>query len=256
MIQVTGGNRPFWGGPCSFLLKFSQRPCCSGLCKRTNDYYEKQNILLYKSFPEGLECLWHLETSQASVNSSTAWRSDQVYNLWSIRWASMPDSSPRVALPGKLFGGVYKGQMIPRLQSPLWGRIPALTSCATSGNLPQKDVWGLHLGVQLTQEVTAIHPALSSLISGSRSWCLLIWVDKTLIAARNRNTAPISIGQIQIYWLNERKELTREKKTLNQTREYKPKLLPHGVSAQWAFLWRRRLLFWASRTIDVYPYIQ
>ena len=34
----------------SFLLKFPQRPCCSGLWKGTNDFFEKQNIF-YKSFP-------------------------------------------------------------------------------------------------------------------------------------------------------------------------------------------------------------
>lgn len=39
--------------------------------------------ILDKRFPEGLRCLQHLEKGQGGVNSSTAWRSDQVYNsVW------------------------------------------------------------------------------------------------------------------------------------------------------------------------------
>ena len=90
MIQVTRRNGPVWSVSCLFLLKFSQRPRYSELWEETNDYYEKQNNLLYKSSPGELGCLQHLEHGQAGVNSSTARRSDQVYNLQSVHRASVP----------------------------------------------------------------------------------------------------------------------------------------------------------------------
>lgn len=83
------------------------------------------------------------------VNSSTAWRSDQVYNLWAGSRASVPNISPRVALVGRdpTSGGFYKeGKMTAHRQSCPFGRISASPSCASSGRPQLRKTWGLQLG--------------------------------------------------------------------------------------------------------------
>ena len=179
----------------SFLLKFPQRPCCSGLWKGTNDFFEKQNIF-YKSFPEGLGCLQHLENSQVGVNSSTAWRSDQVYNVWAGSRASVPNISPRVALAGEI---PLRGDFIRR------GRWLLIDNHVHLGEsqLPtavqaQEDLsWGKDGVFSLEHQWSQRGGSCPSSLLGSSSAarCLLICTGKTLPGPRHRRTTHVSMGQ-------------------------------------------------------------
>lgn len=228
------------------LLKFSQRPCCSELWKGTNDYYEKQNSLLYKSYPEELGCLQHLDNSQAGVNSSTAWRNDQVYNLWSIHRASMPryKIAPQEQRCLGSSGGSNQRKKIAHLQSPPLGRPLLRPAVPPQGRL----TWGKHLGSsawssQLSQS-QPLPPPPSSLISNSTVLIHLYWQDPPRSKKQKHNSHQLKPKMSSLTQWKE--QLTQEKMLLNQRKECKFKLLHDSVSVGQAFI-RRELLLWAYK---------
>lgn len=238
------------GVACSFLLKFPQRPCCSGLWKGTSDFFEKQNIF-HKSFPEGLGCLQHLENSQVGVNSSTAWRSDQVYNLWAGSRASMPNISPRVALAGEI---PLRGDFIRRGRWLLIHNHVHL--CKLRKASAEEDMGSSAWGTSKAKEGSC---PLFLLASSSAARCLLICTHfKTLPGPRHRRTTHVSMGQRQVYPLKE-EELNQPRETLSQRGTCKHKLWHHrSGSVGCAFLRRRRMLFlfWACKARDGFSEIQ
>lgn len=238
VIQVTR-SRPSWSVFCSFLLKFSQRPCCSGLWKKINDYYEKQNIPLYKSFPEGSGCLQYLEDGQGSVNSSTAWRSVQVYNPWSVHRASVPNSSPRGAVPGELLGDSTREDDCSSTVTSTWESLCFNQLCnLTWGKCCGPSAWRN----QLSQRGNH-HPRLPS----SLIFSLVVLTHLYQQDPPRSKKQKFSSHQLKpkTNLLTQWKEaLIQEKKTLNQRKKYKLNLLHHSVRVGWA-LPRRGLLIWA-----------
>ena len=162
----------------------------------------RNKTFFYKSFPEGSGCLQHLENGQVEVSSSTAWRSDQVYNLWAESRVSVPNISPRVALVGRdpTSGGFYKeGKMTAHRQSGPFGRISASPSCASSGRPQLRKTWGLQLGAPVKPKGWQLPLFPASLIFSGVVPTHLYWQDPPRTKTQKDDS-----GWLTLAWANDK----------------------------------------------------